>query len=562
MLDPLMNSSPADAWAGPEPSRVFFSNQAIRTTPDGSGMETNQPQEPATQGAVFSFAELLAGGAVEVEGAGSPVRLSCTPNANEPIRKNQKRVDGLEAQAQAQAGAVPVLAVLDGSIPPIQFGTGQGDVPTWNANVESMWSMRDPEPGGGHLVALTYDLPGEASEPQGSLVDEPDLSGPAATEPGRDDSRGAKLSVPAVEPSDSGTSDRPLSNPLALNHPLELPAAMPMARQSDSHNPLGLPEPVPAKNSAADALTPRAQETVAAGGRVPQNRLPQTDSGPARPSNRIAEAAAATVRAEPAHTVQAKASTLTVTGEPSGDAVFSLLVARGDTNTDSEITDAGEAVASAASRSSEPAEGQGLPDRPTVELPRSSQTGSEPDSGDQHGSQLLGQHGESGGLGTSTSPNPAFSFFSDVAPAEPQAEQVWSRLDGGAIQPDPHPAAPAQPLTSIDLTSSGLDRVSIRVLESRGGLEVQVATQDTVAKQDLLGGLDELAGRVRELSLGTVIPGRNGPDTGQDFQRGNRQPQSPDRENWRPRAKKSSFSFALPAGSLGEQVASQPVRRS
>ena len=557
VLDLLMNSSPAGAWTGTSQSDAFFSNRGMPATPGAIASTAANQQQPAIPEVSFSFAELLAGGAVEVDGPALPAKPGGgTSTTNEPFRKNQRKADIREAEASP----VLVPSALEGLVPPIQFGagqacesgsgSGQSDDPTRNAGVE---------PDSGDAPAWTFELLGKTNERQLGLAGEPNAgwTGSAAIARETEDEPAVTSSAPETEYSDSSASARPPSNPLPPNRDLELPAAKPMGSQSDPAISLCPPEPVQAKHVAAGTPPTKTQESGSASGRISPRDVSAMESSPGRPGNRVEEPAGTAQRHAGASTIMAAPGD---SGAPA-ETVFSLLVARGNRNADSQVADVPAEEASVAGVKLEPAGEQGPPDGPVAELPRNRQARPESESGDQDTPERFRQPGEPGGAGLSSSPAPEFSFFADGAVAEPQTEQVWSRLDAGAIQPDPHEVDPAQPLTAIELTSRGPERISVRVLESRGGLEVQVATQDTASKQDLLGGLDELASRVRELSLGTVIPGREGPDPGQDFQRGNRQHQS-NREDWRPRAKKSGVAFAPPIGSVGEHIESKPVRRS
>jgi hypothetical protein len=123
---------------------------------------------------------------------------------------------------------------------------------------------------------------------------------------------------------------------------------------------------------------------------------------------------------------------------------------------------------------------------------------------------------------------------------------VWSRLDSIDLEGPTSQAEIAQPLSNINLSAPGHDRVSLRVVESPAGLEVRVSTDDREAKQELLSGLADLASRVRELSLGSVIEGSEKSDGSQEFSGGRRHQPPPDWEDRRPTARRTGVTFALP----------------
>ena len=133
-------------------------------------------------------------------------------------------------------------------------------------------------------------------------------------------------------------------------------------------------------------------------------------------------------------------------------------------------------------------------------------------------------------------------------------EAVWSRLDAGVLPPEGLAEAPAQPLSSMDLGPAGAERVGVRVIESAGGLEVQVTTRDVEARQTLLGGLDELAARVRQLSLGAIIPGLERSARGEDpaGERRQHQPATAERDERRPRTRRTGAALAFPVDAISK----------
>ena len=137
-------------------------------------------------------------------------------------------------------------------------------------------------------------------------------------------------------------------------------------------------------------------------------------------------------------------------------------------------------------------------------------------------------------------------------------ENVWSRLDTLELEPQTASlASSGQPLSSIELSSPGHERVSVRVVESSAGLEVQVATEDREARQHLLGGLDELANRVHELSIGSVVEAADSSSRGNEFTDQRRGHQAPEWEPRRPRARKSGATFVFPGVSGPQSRLSQ-----
>lgn len=142
------------------------------------------------------------------------------------------------------------------------------------------------------------------------------------------------------------------------------------------------------------------------------------------------------------------------------------------------------------------------------------------------------------------------SLIASGSPADGQTdaiEAVWSKLDAFDLEGQATiQTATTKPLSSIDLAAPGHERVSVQVVESPAGLEVRVSTEDRDAKQHLLSGLDELVSRVRELSLGSVIEAADRCDAGHEFSGGRRHQPPPDREERRPRARKTGVAFALP----------------
>ena len=134
-------------------------------------------------------------------------------------------------------------------------------------------------------------------------------------------------------------------------------------------------------------------------------------------------------------------------------------------------------------------------------------------------------------------------------------EAVWSKLDAINLEPKTTAVAEtAKSISNIRLAEPGLDRVSLRVVESSSGLEVQVATADHEAKQDLLGGLDDLVTRVHELSLGSVIEGPDRSEPGHEFSGERRQRLPPDREEERRRKRGTGATFALPSLGASQSV--------
>ncbi len=129
---------------------------------------------------------------------------------------------------------------------------------------------------------------------------------------------------------------------------------------------------------------------------------------------------------------------------------------------------------------------------------------------------------------------------------------VWSKMDSLSIGGDtPTRFDASQPLTSIQVTAPGQERVSVRVLEVPNGLEVRVSTDDREARQSLLNGIDELINRVRELSLGPDVEGASQTPFGDSLAGGRRQQEAPNQEGRRARSRKTAVAFSIPRIATG-----------
>ena len=148
----------------------------------------------------------------------------------------------------------------------------------------------------------------------------------------------------------------------------------------------------------------------------------------------------------------------------------------------------------------------------------------------------------------------------DVASAPPErpndvresAPDPWAQIDTlapGDIE-EQSAGDVAQPLKSIELSIPATEKVSVRLIDSPSGPEVQVATGDQEIRHHLLGSIDELATRVQDLSIGTVLEesGQAKPDTGDTSDRRERQPER------RPRQRRSEMKFSLPGVSSAEAL--------
>jgi hypothetical protein len=129
--------------------------------------------------------------------------------------------------------------------------------------------------------------------------------------------------------------------------------------------------------------------------------------------------------------------------------------------------------------------------------------------------------------------------------APDRSPPIWETIDAGA-PPLPEPSTPARAVASLDVGAPGLEKVSVRLVETPDGVEVQVAASDPEARQQLLGGMEELSSRFKDLSAGVVIPS---PDRSEaDLGSGQRHRQPPHRGPRPSRTKPSGLPFTLPTG--------------
>ncbi len=168
------------------------------------------------------------------------------------------------------------------------------------------------------------------------------------------------------------------------------------------------------------------------------------------------------------------------------------------------------------------------------------------------------QHPEAGIAYSVASSDPIASPILTPRPGLPDeqtgaSQSVWVRLDSGTelVEQPGELQPPAPSVSQIELTPLARDRVSVRVVEGSGGrVEVQVSTGDHETKIRLLGGLDELANRASELSLGSIVEGRGTPHSAKEFTGGNRHPIPPETGEPRRRSRKGEASFALPTPNI------------
>lgn len=564
VFDFLTNNSTAGARVVLSEPGASTLNQGQRASTGAAANSGKSGQEqPALPEMSLLFAELLTAGTLETAGAQWIGDYDAKGPAKEPSRKSQSKVANLESPASSAAA----LLVLANFISPIQFdsyqvcgaGAVDGDVPIRNTEMEAQISNRDLGLGSDGALVLNAQL----GETNGAVINPADGGNPGPQVlddgEGQDEQALRALSPVPLAPSalsaDSQVGDRQLSATPAPHRDLELPVSKP----ADPRSGAALPgcDVEPGQKSVASAAP---LENAAAGGGISgqARRNLESDGGTGRrPTNAEAAGAAPTEHAP------GKASPIAMPSDTGGtaEAVFGLLLAGADGNSRPDYPDveARTPESSTTAASFEP-NGAGEPSDDNVpELLHSHRNGPHPPFGDQYPPEAFRQSGES----ASPSPSsraPEFSLFARGAETPEPIGQVWSRLDAGGVPSESDTAAPAQTLASLDLTSIGPERISVRVLESRGGLEVQVATPDSAAKQRLLGGLEELASRVRDLSLGTLVQSLERPDTGQDFHGGERHHPAFDREDRRTRVKKAGAAFALPVDLLGETVSSALMR--
>lgn len=566
VLDLLTNNSTSGARMQSSQPGASALSQGHQATPNSAASSSNSRQEqPALPDTTLLFAELLSAGTMETAGSGRVENREAKGQAKEPSRKSPSK----GVNPEAPVSPATALLALSNAISPIQFdpsqlssaGTVGEDVPQRNAEMEAEISNRDLGLGSDGLLALHTQW----GETTGAGIYQPDGENRGAELPddgeAHDDQALQALSpalpTPSAPSGDSQTGDKELSATPDQQRDLNLPVPEPADPQSYPVLPGDL-EPKSTKNGA---FTGPLKSGVASHGVSGQARLdhePVGGAGHARPINPDAETAGVP---RPGH-APGKATPIAMPNESGGpaEAVFSLLMARADGGPrpdHSDVETRRESPTDAANL-----EPIGIPESSEenfTELLHSHRKGPQPPVGDQNPPESFRQPGES------ASPSPAFrapefSSAADGTKTPEPTEQVWSLLDAGGVTPETDSAVSAQTLSSLDLTSIGPERISVRVVESRGGLEVRVATPDTVAKERLLTGLEELAGRVRELSLGTLVPGLEPSDTGQGYRGEERQHPAFDHEDRRPRVKKAGTAFALPVDLLGEPVSSPPMR--
>jgi len=136
-------------------------------------------------------------------------------------------------------------------------------------------------------------------------------------------------------------------------------------------------------------------------------------------------------------------------------------------------------------------------------------------------------------LGPRPSPPPSPSLPIQQGCGE-AGEAIWAKLDGTTLATDSiGPSDSGGAISQIEIAEVGGERVSVRVVESGGGLEVRVAAGDLLVKQHLLGSLAELTARVRELSLDAIVETASNSNTESDRSGGRRQPSPFEWEEWR-----------------------------
>ncbi len=550
VFDLLTNNSTAGARVVPPQPGASALSQGLRATPSSTANSGKSGQEqPTLPEASLLFAELLTAGTVEMVDAEWTGDHAAKGPAKEPARKSPSK----GAHLESLASPATALLALATSISPIEFdphqargaGVVDNDVPKRNAET---WSAPWSETNGADVNQADAGNPGPQVPDDGEGHDEQALRALSPVIP-----------TPSAHAADSQAGDKKLPATAAPHRDLELPVPKPADSRSSTVPPGCDVEPRPTKNVAAAAPLKTAVVSTGVSGQARRNVESDGETGRGRPLNSAAETTGAP---RPEH-APGKASPIAMTSDTGGsaEAVFGLLLARAgsESRPDHLEVEAQSQESSTTAANSEAIEAREPSEDDVTKLLRSHRNGPQPPLDDQYPPQPIRQPGESPSP-SPTSWAPEFSLFAEGVKTPEPTEQVWSLLDAGSVPPEADTAVSAQTLASLDLTSIGPERISVRVVESRGGLEVRVATPDAAAKERLLGGLEELAGRVRDLSLGTLVPGLEPPDTGQGFRGEERQHRTLDREDRRPRVKKAGTAFALPVDSLGEPVSSPPMR--
>jgi hypothetical protein len=183
-------------------------------------------------------------------------------------------------------------------------------------------------------------------------------------------------------------------------------------------------------------------------------------------------------------------------------------------------------------------------------LTKSDRPRGEADSNRAAGQGLTESVGLNGSFLGKPADSPVMAVISEISSwdASQTGSVVWSRLDMSEPTESGQPEPVGAPLANIHLKAPGQERVSVRVMDSPAGVEIQVETQDREARQHLLGGLDELVNRVQELALGTVIEPSDPSSAGNQFAR-DRRGHPADWQDRRQKPRKSGEKFNLPGSS-------------